>query len=183
MKLEDELITWIDVETTGVDADTDALLEVACLITDFHLNIVEPSGFRAIIQYSVDEVEELKKSTTPYVINMHTKTGLWDSLPDGTPLGEVDVQLRDYIASLVAEPNTSRLGGNSITLDRNFINKYLPMSGGYLHYRSVDVTSIAGLAQHWYNGLQYQKKTLHSAMDDIMESIEELRFLRGAAFK
>jgi oligoribonuclease len=183
MANKEKEIAWIDVETNGTEDRKNVLLEVACIITDTQLNILDEVGYQAIIQYSAEEVAAIKEVTIPYVIDMHTKTGLWDKLPEGKPLGDVDMELYTYLKSFAPEANTMRLGGNSITLDRNFINRYLPVSGSHLHYRSIDVSSVAGLAQYWYNGLQFSKKNVHSAMDDIRESIEELRWLRGTVFK
>lgn len=178
--MSEEFITWIDVETTGVEAfNGDVLLEVACLITDRNLNIMDDYGYQAVIHYSETEVENLKASTVPFVVEMHDKTGLWDRLPDGKPRTVVDVELLYYIQQWVPLARSTRLAGNSITLDRNFLTAYLPGVASHLHYRSIDVSTLAGLAQYWSRTpVKYEKKTLHSAFDDINESIEELRFLR-----
>lgn len=177
--MEKEII-WGDVETNGTDDHkSDVLLEVAVLITDTDLNILDETGYQAVIYYSEEEVEAIKAKTSPYVIDMHTKTGLWDRLPQGKPLEQVDAELLAYMKSLVPGEKTARLAGNSITLDRNFMRKFLPLSFNHLHYRSIDVSTLAGLAQYWAAPkVQYRKKTLHSAFADITESIEELRFLR-----
>ena len=182
--MADKAICWIDVESTGIRIkDGHRLLEVACLITDLELNILDETGFRAVIKYTADEVVKLKSLAGDYVLEMHTKTGLWDSLEEGTPLELVNLQLEAYIQNLIPEPQTARLGGNSISLDRNFLDEFLPSVYNHLHYRSIDVSSVSGLAQYWYKGPKFQKKTLHSAFDDITESIEELRFLRKHFFK
>jgi oligoribonuclease len=174
-------ITWIDVETSGLDENTEHLFEVAALVTDRNLNILDPNGFNMTIRYSPEEVAAIYETSDPYVQNMHKVTGLWEKLPNGTPLAEVDDKLHEYISQF-ATPKTSWLGGNSITLDRNFLRVNLPQSFGYLSYRSFDVTTVSGLAKAWY-GLNYEKKLLHAAFSDIMESIEELRFYRENIFK
>jgi oligoribonuclease (3'-5' exoribonuclease) len=174
-------ITWIDVETGGVDESTDNLYEVAALVTDRNLNILDPHGFNMVIRYPAEEIEALRNAAHPVVQEMHDKTGLWYRLPDGAPLEEVDAQLHEYISQF-SEPKTSWLGGNSITLDRNFLRANLPQSFGHISYRSIDVSTVAGLAKAWF-GVTYEKKLLHSAFSDITESIEELRFYRDNIFK
>lgn len=181
--MKEQSICWIDVETTGTDCEKDVLLEVACLVTDLELNILDESGYESVLWYSPDLLDELKANTDPYVIDMHTKTGLWERLSQGKMKHKVDAELLGYIKNFVPDPKTARLGGNSITLDRNFINKNLPGVGDHLSYRSIDVSTLAGLAQYWNSPkIHYQKKTVHSTMSDIRESIEELRFLRTNLF-
>lgn len=176
-------ICFIDVETTGIGAFGNKLLEVAVIITDKQLNILDASGFQREIYYSPEEVLELKSFTSDYVIDMHTKTGLWDRLSThGTPQEQVDAEMLAYMQEYIPESNSTRLAGNSVSLDKEFINTYLPNSGGYLHFRIVDISSIAGLGDWWY-GTRYQKKNTHSAMDDIRESVAELQFLRKKIFK
>lgn len=178
-----ENIIWIDVETTGLKAfGKDELLEVACLVTDSELNILDEKGFRAVIKYSDIQVSRMKLNTSDYVLDMHNKTGLWDELSQGVEVKTVDENLLDYIKQFVPEPRTARIAGNSITLDRNFMEANLPLSYDYLHYRSYDVSTIAGLAAAWYEDGGYQKNLTHAAMDDIRESIEELRYYRERVF-
>lgn len=173
-----EVLAWTDVESTGIDPDENVLLEVACIITDTDLNVLDEQGFQRTVYFPTTMVEALKSRANEYVVDMHTSTGLWDRLPNGTPLSLIDEEFYAYLTSFAPEPRTAWLGGNSITLDRNFLGKYLPKTFGHLHYRSVDVTSWAGPAQWWYKGLQLHKKTLHNALSDIQESIQELKFLR-----
>lgn len=174
-------ITWVDVETGGLDESNDRLYEVAALVTDRNLNILDPEGFNMVVHYPKEEIESLRNASVPYVQEMHDRTNLWERLPEGTPLAEVDKKLHEYISQF-SKAGTSRLGGNSITLDRNFLRANLPASFGHISYRSIDVSSIAGLANAWY-GVAYEKKLLHSAFSDIKESIEELRFYRDTIFK
>jgi oligoribonuclease len=179
IRKETPKIAWLDVETTGLDAESQHLLEVACLVTDSDLNILDEVGYQTAIFYSSDELTSLKSSANDYVQNMHTATGLWDRLSTGKPMSQVDQELSSYIKQFESEPNQVWLGGNSITLDRNFINKNLIAVGEHLHYRSVDVTSWAGPAEWWY-GFNHEKLTLHEAFSDIKESIEELRAIRNS---
>lgn len=188
--MTENFIAWIDVETTGIKGykpsllqRRDFLLEVACLVTDMELNILDDNGYQAVVRYTPTQVENLKKHTNDYVIDMHTKTGLWDKLSSGKRLSKIDKELSTYIKQFAPEPRQAYLGGNSITLDRNFIIPNLPEVGEHLHYRSVDVTSLAILAGSWYDGTSFAKRTEHSAFSDIRESIDELKFLRGKIFK
>lgn len=174
-------ITWIDVETGGLDESTDKLFEVAAIVTDRNLNILDPLGFNMVIHYPKEEVAKLRNAAVPLVQDMHDKTGLWDRMPSGTPRHEVDEKLHEYISQF-SEPRTSWLGGNSITLDRNFLRANLRQSFAHLSYRSIDVSTISGLAKAWF-GVTYEKKLLHAAFSDITESIEELRFYRENIFK
>lgn len=183
MLANQERLIWIDVETTGVDAfDKDELLEVACLITDSELNILDEVGYHAVIKYSDLKVSSMKLLTNDFVRDMHKKTGLWDKLTSGKPVRTVDSELLDYIKSFVPDARKARIAGNSITLDRNFLQANLPQSFNHLSYRSYDVSTIAGLTAMWYEDEGYTKKKTHAAMDDIRESIEELRYLRERFF-
>lgn len=178
-------IIWGDVETNGVNAfDGDVLLEVAFLVTDGDLNILDEEGYQAVVKWSPEHVERLKLGTSDYVVKMHEATGLWDRLPFGKSQDQIDDEALSYLRQFVPEAKTARFAGNSITLDRNFMQANLPGTFEHIHYRSFDVSTVAGLAQMWGGeDIQYQKKTLHSAFADITESIEELRYLRSKAFK
>ncbi len=174
-------ISWIDVETCGLDESSDALLEVAALVTDRNLNILDPAGFNMVIQYSKEQAAALRSGANSYVQNMHDTTGLWEKLPQGVPMTEVDEKLHEYLSQF-SEKGASWLGGNSITLDRNFLRKNLSDSYSHLSHRSIDSTTVGGLASAWF-GISYEKKYSHSAFSDITESIEELRFYRDTIFK
>lgn len=175
------LLTWLDAETTGLHASEEFLLEVACIVTDSDLNVLH-EGYTTPIYYPATVAQLLRETSIPVVKNMHDSTGLWDRLETGKLLSTVDAELTAYISQFAPEPRTSWLAGNSIFLDRDFLRKFLPGVYNHLHYRSVDVTSIAGPADWWY-GESFPKEKKHDAFSDIIESIEELRYLRGAVFK
>lgn len=178
-------IAWVDVETNGTELENGYLLEIACLITDSELNVLDEKGFSACVYYSPEEVSHILHHTSEFVVNMHNQTDLWNRVStEGISLTVLESSLMAYIQKFIPDFQSARLGGNSITLDRNFVNKFLPYVGNYLHYRSFDVSTIAGLAQNWYGPeVVYEKKKLHSAFSDIKESIEELKFLRTHVFK
>lgn len=175
-------IIWTDVETNGLSPSKgNVLLEVAAVITDTNLNIID-EGYNAVVKYTATEVKDIKDNTVPFVLDMHEKTGLWEKLLIGTPLAVLDNELLDYLSYHVPEPKSARLAGNSITLDRNFLEAFLPQSFQHFHYRSFDVSTVTGLAEEWLGIEPFKKKATHAAMDDILESIEELRYLRECAF-
>lgn len=175
-------IAWIDVETTGLSSEDDHLLEVACLITDSELNILDVTGYQSTIFYDKASVDILKSRTSDYVLDMHTKTGLWDRLLTGAAMEKVDEELLAYLAEYVPQAGEAWLGGNSIRLDRNFMEANLDNAFNHLYYRSVDVSSFAYVANNWYN-VFYEKKYTHSAFEDITESIDELKFYRKTILK
>lgn len=175
-------ITWLDAETTGLNAAEEFLLEVACIVTDSDLNVLDVQGYSTAVYYPEPVAQLLREKAIPIVKDMHDNTGLWDRLPTGKMLSTVDAELTSYISQFAPEPRTSWLGGNSIFLDRDFLRSFLPGVYGHLHYRSVDVTSIAGPADWWY-GESFPKEKKHDAFSDILESIEELKHLRRTVFK
>lgn len=182
--MDQNVIAWIDVESTGVDPRRDALLEVACLVTDMDLNLLDEVGYHAIVRHSGREVSDLISLADERVQQMHESTNLWSKLPYGKPLEAIDSELLAYIRQFAPEKRTALVGGNSITLDRNFMEAYLPETFAHLHYRSIDVSSVALLARHRFgDGAYYKKQYMHAALPDIRESIAELKFLLNRAFK
>lgn len=177
-------IVWIDVESTGLSPFTsnDTLLQIACFVTDNDLNILDNIGYEAVVKYTAEEAEKAYLKAVPFVQEMHSSTGLWERLVnDSKELSVIDSEITEYIKQFQPNPTAAWFGGNSIKLDRDFTSAFLPTLYSHLHYRSVDVTSLAGLAREWY-GYSYEKKKSHDARDDIMESIEELRAYRKYLF-
>lgn len=172
------LIAWTDVETSGTDAQTDELLEIATLVTDTDLNILDDKGFEAIILYSPDRVQDIRNGADKIVQDMHDASGLWDLLPEGELRSEVDSELYNYWRSFCFEPHKMMMGGNSLRLDLNFTEKWLPEAYSHLHYRSIDVTSVSLLAGWWMDIPNYKKKGSHRAMGDIRECLAELKYLK-----
>lgn len=176
-------IAWIDVETTGkTPRDGSRLLQVACIVTDGDLNELD-EGLEMKIHFTEEEVKELYAKTDPFVQNMHTATGLWTSLStEGLPREVVEEKLLNYLKLYIAEPVTAKLGGNSITLDRNFLEAELPTAFDWLHYRSYDVSSVA---EHYKlnrpDVSEFPKKYTHEALEDIRESIAEARYYSAIA--
>ena len=122
----------------------------------------------------------------PFVVQMHTSSGLLTAIRESTiTLEQAGAQTLEFIKKHVPEPRTIPLCGNSIGTDRRFLAKYLPEIENYLHYRSVDVSTIKELVKRWYPGLEISRPTkagAHRALDDVQESIRELKFYRENVF-
>ncbi len=173
-------IVWIDCEMTGLSLQSDALIEVAALVTDFELNQLG-EGVDLVIR----PPEETLAQMEPFVRNMHTVSGLLAALEDGTTLAGAQAQVMTYVQEWVAEPRRAPLGGNTVGTDRGFLARDMPELEAYLHYRIVDVSSIKELSRRWYPRVYFNspaKSGGHRALADIRESIAELRYYREAVF-
>ncbi len=177
--MNDRLV-WIDCEMTGLDLTRDALIEIACLVTDGELNILD-DGVDVIIKPPPEAVDQM----SDVVREMHTKSGLLAGLGQGVTLDEAQDIVLSYIQQHVSEPRRVPLCGNSIATDRSFIARDMPQLDAYLHYRMVDVSSIKELARRWYPRAYFAspaKRGGHRALADIRESVQELRYYREAIF-
>lgn len=171
-----EYLVPTDVETTGLSPDAGhLLLEVAVFIADADapFDLIEPDGFHAIIQHDRDVAYA---AADDYVRNMHEQTGLWNKLESGTPQDEVDEQLLAYLQKHIGK-REGRVFGNSVRLDMNFLDAHLPKSAAYLHYRFLDASGLAWYAHRNFGVPYFEKKKTHAAIDDINESIGELRHI------
>jgi oligoribonuclease len=175
MKSSENLV-WIDCEMTGLDVEKDCLVEIAVLITDSELNILD-EGLSVVIKPREDSLANMGE----FVANMHQESGLLELLPEGLELAEAEAQVLDYVKKFAPEARTAPLAGNSIGTDRMFINRYMPDLDAHLHYRNVDVSSIKELVRRWYPKVYFQlpkKSGGHRALADIRESIAELVYYR-----
>ena len=171
---------WIDCEMTGLDLRTDALIEVAALVTDFDLNVMG-EGIDLVIRPSGEALAQMGD----YVRTMHETSGLLDELDDGITLEDAEAQVLAFIRQHCPDGSRPPLAGNSVATDRAFIARDMPDLEGFLHYRIVDVSSIKELSRRWYPRVWYAapaKQGNHRALADIQESIEELRYYREAVF-
>jgi oligoribonuclease len=177
--MNDRLV-WIDCEMTGLGHEHDALIEIACLVTDGELNIAD-DGVDVIIKPPPEAVDQM----SDVVREMHTKSGLLAGLGQGVTLDEAQDIVLSYIQQHVSEPRRVPLCGNSIATDRSFIARDMPQLDAYLHYRMVDVSSIKELARRWYPRVYFAspaKRGGHRALADIRESVQELRYYRETIF-
>ena len=177
--MNDSLV-WIDCEMTGLSLETDALVEVAVLVTDFDLE-VKGEGIDLVIkppQAALDQMNEV-------VTTMHTSSGLIEELASGLSLDDAHAQVLDYVRGFVPEPRKAPLAGNSVGTDRAFLARDMLELEQHLHYRIIDVSSIKELARRWFPRAYFAappKAGHHRALADIAESIEELRYYRRAVF-
>ncbi|MEY4018912.1 MAG: hypothetical protein RLZZ590_212 [Actinomycetota bacterium] len=161
---------------TGLNPENDCLVEVAVVITNSELEILD-AGLDVVIKPRPDSWAAMGD----FVRQMHTDSGLINEVEDGLELAEAEQVILDYIKQFVPNPKEAPLAGNSIGTDRMFINKYMPALDQHLHYRNIDVSSIKELTRRWYPRAYFQlpkKDGGHRALADILESIDELRYYR-----
>ena len=173
-------IIWIDCEMTGLSLKSDALVEVAALVTDFELNQLG-DGIDVVIKPPAEALEQMDD----FVRDMHTTSGLIDELDGGVTIKEAEHIVLDYVRTFVPEPRKAPLGGNTVATDRGFLARDMPVLESYLHYRIIDVSSIKELSRRWYPRVYFnapKKSGGHRALADIRESIAELRYYREAVF-
>jgi oligoribonuclease len=171
----------MDLEMTGLDPAANVIVEIATLVTDDDLNIVA-EGPDLVIHASEEELAKMDD----VVVDMHTRSGLLDAIrASEITLEQAGAATLEFIEQHVPEPRTVPLCGNSIGMDRRFLAAHLPEIENYLHYRSIDVSTIKELARRWYpkasEGLS-KKSSAHRAMDDIKESVAELAYWRSTVF-
>ncbi len=175
------VLVWMDLEMTGLEPSKHVIVEIATIITDDELNIVA-EGPDLVVHQS----EELLALMEPIVVDMHTKSGLLDAIRASTmTLEEAGAQTLAFIREHVPEARKVPLCGNSIGMDRRFLDAYLPEIEHWLHYRSIDVSSVKELVRRWYPTLvnaHNGKSGTHRALDDIRESVSEMRFYREHVF-
>jgi oligoribonuclease len=180
MATSSDRLVWIDCEMTGLDLEVDELVEIAVVITDFELNVLD-AGLNIVIKPDASALE----SMNDFVRDMHTTSGLIEEIPNGVSVAEAEYEVLEYVLKYAPNARTAPLAGNTIGTDRTFIAKFMPRLDNHLHYRSVDVSSIKELARRWYPRIYFnapEKHGGHRALADILESIRELDYYRKAAF-
>ena len=180
MKSSENLV-WIDCEMTGLDVEKDSLVEIAVLVTDSELNILDEAGLSVVIKPREDSLAQMGD----FVTQMHQESGLLPLLADGLEIKEAEEKILEYVKSFAPEVRTAPLAGNSIGTDRMFINRYMPNLDSHLHYRNIDVSSVKELTRRWFPKVYFQlpkKSGGHRALADIRESIAELRYYRQTVF-
>jgi len=175
------MLAWMDLEMTGLDHTSDVIVEIATLITDDNLEIIA-EGPDLVVHQS----DETLAGMDPFVVEMHTRSGLLDLIKSSDiSLEQAGAATLDFIKLHVPESMTVPLCGNSIGTDRRFLAAYLPDIENYLHYRSIDVSSVKELVKRWYPGVDSSRprgQGSHRALDDIRESIREMAFYRDHVF-
>ncbi|RDV46614.1 oligoribonuclease [Leifsonia sp. ku-ls] len=180
MATSSDRLVWIDCEMTGLDLEVDELVEIAVVITDFELNVLDP-GLSIVIKPDDSALANMGD----FVRQMHTTSGLIEEIPNGKSLAEAEYEVLEYVLKFAPTARTAPLAGNTIGTDRMFLAKYMPRLDNHLHYRNVDVSSIKELARRWFPRIYFnapEKNGGHRALADILESIRELDYYRSAAF-
>ena len=175
------MLVWMDLEMTGLDHTSDVIVEIATLVTDDELQIVAEGP-----DLVVHQPDDVLARMDPFVVDMHTRSGLLDQIRASTiTLEDAGAETLAFIKEHAPVERTVPLCGNSIGTDRRFLAAYLPEIEEYLHYRSVDVSSLKELVRRWYPdvlGARGWKQGAHRALDDIRESVSELQNYRELVF-
>lgn len=168
-------LVWIDLEMTGLDPDTDSIIEIATLVTDQDLNVLA-EGPELAIHHPVERLQAMDDWNR----NQHGKSGLWDRVLASTVgMAEAEAQTIAFLANWIPA-GKSPICGNSICQDRRFLVRLMPELERYFHYRNLDVSTVKELAGRWSPGLLdgFAKCGAHTALSDIRESVKELAYYR-----
>ncbi|MFC4700573.1 oligoribonuclease [Glaciecola siphonariae] len=180
MALDDQNLVWIDMEMTGLDPETCVVLEIASIVTDKELNVLAQGPVIAVHQS-----DEVLNAMDEWCTRTHGESGLTKRCQDShySVKMAADETLR-FLEQWVPK-GKSPLCGNSISQDRRFLVKYMPELDDYFHYRNIDVSTVKELCARWRPDIAkgFKKKGVHLALDDIIESIEELQYYRQHVFK
>jgi oligoribonuclease len=176
------VLAWLDLEMTGLDPSRHVIVEIATLVTDDELEIVAEGP-----DLVVHQPDEALAAMDEVVREMHTRSGLLPAIRQSTTsLEEAGAATLAFLREHIAEPGTVPLCGNSIGTDRRFLATQLPALEDFLHYRSIDVSTIKELCRRWYPEVlpaAPAKSSTHRALEDIRESVAELRYYRSVAFR
>lgn len=172
-------LVWMDLEMSGLDPAVNTILEIATIITDYNLEIVSEGPVIAVYQ-----PDELLNSMDDWNKEHHGRSGLLQRVRQSSiSMAEAEALTLDFIKKHIA-PGKAPLCGNSIWQDRMFLINYMPALEKYFHYRNIDVSSIKELYRRWYQDIPgFEKKNSHTALNDVYESIAELKYYRTSIFK
>ncbi|HWE54236.1 MAG TPA: oligoribonuclease [Acidimicrobiales bacterium] len=176
------MLAWMDLEMTGLDPGRHVIVEIATLITDDDLNVIE-EGPDIVVSATPTELAAMDD----VVRSMHTRSGLLPAIQASTvDLETAGRETLDFLRRHIPEVRSVPLCGNSIGTDRRFLARYLPEIDEFLHYRSIDVSTVKELARRWYPealAAQPRKTGAHRAMGDVLESVAELAYYRATVFE
>ena len=177
MANEQPNLIWIDCEMTGLDLEKDVLVEIAVLVTDSELNVIG-EGIDLVIAATPEQLAGMNE----FVTQMHTNSGLITEIPNGISVSVAEDAIIKYLESASTVAGKSPLAGNSVSVDRSFIARDMPRLNDYLHYRTIDVSSVKELARRWNAKVYFNspaKTGNHRALGDIQDSIAELAHYRA----
>jgi oligoribonuclease len=177
MANEQPNLIWIDCEMTGLDLEKDVLVEIAVLVTDSELNVIG-EGIDLVIAATPEQLAGMNE----FVTQMHTNSGLITEIPNGISVSAAEDAIIKYLESASTVAGKSPLAGNSVSVDRSFIARDMPRLNDYLHYRTIDVSSVKELARRWNAKVYFNspaKTGNHRALGDIQDSIAELAHYRA----
>ena len=180
MPKDSHALVWVDLETTGIDDRNCKILEIAAIVTDKDLNIVE-EGTNLVIH----QPDDVLANMDPWCVEQHGTSGLTEaSRRSEVSMAQAEEATLTFVHTYCLR-GRAPLCGSSIGFDRRFIVHHMPRLNAYLNYRNVDVSTLKELVDRWYPGVveKLEKESTHRALDDIRESIEELRRYRRAVFK
>ena len=176
-----DVLVWLDMEMTGLDPDRERIIEVATILTDGQLTEIAVGP-----ELVIHQADEILTAMDDWNTKHHGGSGLTQRVKESQITdAEAEAQTIAFIDAHVSPRERPVLAGNSIHQDRRFIRRYMPMLEKRLHYRMVDVSTIKELARRWYPQVisrQPSKRDTHRALDDIRESIDELRYYRSQVF-
>ncbi len=165
---------------TGLDLAVDALVEIACVVTDAELKPLD-DGISLVIRPPQQALDQM----SDFVTGMHRESGLLPLIAGGVGVDEAQAAVLQYVQQHVPEARKAPLAGSSVYVDRGFLARDMPGLDAYLHYRVVDVSSIKELVRRWYPKVYFQspeKTGNHRALGDVHDSIAELRYYRSTVF-
>jgi oligoribonuclease len=177
MANEQPNLIWIDCEMTGLDLENDVLVEIAVLVTDSDLNVIG-EGIDLVIAATPEQLVGMNE----FVTQMHTNSGLITEIPSGISVSAAEDAIIKYLESASTVAGKSPLAGNSVSVDRSFIARDMPRLNDYLHYRTIDVSSVKELARRWNAKVYFNSPAKignHRALGDIQDSIAELAHYRA----
>ncbi|MCK9368381.1 oligoribonuclease [Candidatus Dojkabacteria bacterium] len=172
-------LVWIDLEMTGLDVKKDKIIQIAAIVTDTNLNILDENGYVAISHIDKTDVGRME----PFVKEMHLRNGLIQTaLKSKLTIEQIDKEVVEYLSKFINK-GESPLCGSSNSIDKSFIVQYMPNLHGFLHFRNIDVSTISQLAKLWNKKKEYHGHIgSHEALGDIKESIEELKHYKKELF-
>lgn len=180
MGISKQNLIWIDLEMTGLDVQENVILEIATVITDKNLVVLAEGPVLAIFQS-----EEALAKMNKWNVDQHTKSGLIERVKESQVSTQQAQKSTLHFLKQTVPKQKSPMCGNSICMDRRFLARYMPELEKYFHYRNLDVSSVKELARRWQPKMAkgFKKESQHMALNDIHDSIEELRYYREHFFK